>query len=294
MMQKEIPYHLRGILLMVCATFLAASMNSVARHLSDTLHPFEITFFRNFFALLFVVPMLVRYGFSALKTKRLKGHMARAILNVFNMMIFFYALSITPLSELIALGFTAPIFATILAVLILKEVVGIRRWGAIFLAFLGAIIVIQPGFEGVSFGQLMTLLASFMWAGVLLIIKSLSRTEASITIVAYMVILMTPMSLIPALFVWQWPTVNELYWLAFLGVAGGGAQFFLAQALRESDIAVVMPFDFFKLIWVSLIAFVIFREIPQLSTWAGGALIFISGIYIAHRETALQQTKNNT
>lgn len=278
---------LRGILYMVAMTLLSATMNSAARHVSQTIHPFELVFFRNLFAFLFVLPMLMRYGLPALRTQRLWAHMGRASLNVVNMLFFFTAVAITPLAEVVALGFTAPIFATFLGVLILREVVGLRRWSAIFIGFAGAMIILQPGFETVSFGQAMTLTAAATWAGCLLIIKSLSRTESSITIVAYMAILMTPLSLVPALVVWQWPDATELFWLAVIGLTGGCAQFLLAQALHEADLSVVMPFDFMKLAWVSLIAFMVFGEIPTLTTWLGGAVIFASGAYIAHREATV-------
>ena len=286
-MNKLAPHNsaMRGILFMVAMTLLSASMNSAARHISDSVHPFEIAFFRNLFAFLFVLPMLMRYGLGVLKTKRLGTHMGRASLNVINMMFFFYAVSITPLSEVVALGFTAPIFATILSVLILKEVVRVRRWSAIAFAFCGALVIVQPGFDTFVLGQGLTLMAALTWAGCLLFIKSLSRTESSLAIVAYMAILMTPLSLIPALFVWEWPSFNEFCWLAMIGFTGGGAQFLLAQALREADLSVVMPFDFTKLVWVSLIAYVAFGEIPTTTAWFGGAMIFASGVYIARRES---------
>jgi drug/metabolite transporter (DMT)-like permease len=99
-----------------------------------------------------------------------------------------------------------------------------------------------------------------------------------------MSILMTPMSLIPALFVWVWPTWTELAWLALIGVCGGAAQYLLAQAFHEADISVVMPFDFAKLVWIALIAYIAFAEVPTWTTWLGGAIIFASGVYIARRE----------
>lgn len=284
----------RGIVLMLGMTLLSASMNAAARHVSEGVHPFEVVFFRNLFAMLFVIPMLGRHGLAVFRTARFGGHVARASLNVVNMLIFFTAVSLTPLSELVALGFTAPIFATVLSVLILKEVVGGRRWSAIAVGFIGAMVILRPGFDTVTQGHFLTLMAALSWAGVLLIIKSLSRTESSMTIVAYMVMLMTPMSLFPALFVWEWPTMAEFGWLAFMGLTGGGAQYLLAQALHEADLSVVMPFDFSKLVWVSLIAFVFFGEVPAWTTWAGGGLIFASGIYIARREALLRRAVMKT
>jgi len=275
---------LKGILFMLASTLLAAIMNSAARHVTETVHPFELVFFRNLFAFAFVLPMLWRVGFSALKTSRPWMHVGRASLNVVNMMAWFTAISLAPLAEVVALGFTAPIFATILSVLIIKEAVGVRRWTAIIIGFGGALIVLQPGFDTVQVGHGLVLMAAMLWAGILLIIKSLSRTESSITIVALMSILMTPMSLVPALFVWVWPSGTDLAWLALIGVCGGAAQYLLAQSLHEAEISVVMPFDFAKLVWIALIAYIAFAEVPTLTTWLGGAVIFASGLYIARRE----------
>jgi len=275
----------RGIFYMILMTLLFASMNAAARHVSAGLHPFEVAFFRNLFAVLFLVPMLMRNGFEVFHTRRFGAHLARSTFNSVNMLCFFAAVSLTPLSELVALSFTAPIFATVLSVLIIREFVGLRRWSAIAVGFIGAMVILRPGFEEVTFGHGLTLAAALTWGGVLLMIKSLSRTESSLTIVAYMIVLMTPMTLVPALFVWQWPNMTEFAWLAFIGITGASAQYFLSQALHEADLSIVMPFDFTKLIWVSIIAFIFFGEVPLWTTWVGGALIFASGIYIARRET---------
>ncbi len=275
---------LKGIFYMLAATLMAGIMNSAARHVMETVHPFELVFFRNLFAFAFVVPMLMRTGIVVFRTDRLGLHVGRASLNTVNMMVWFTAVSLAPLAEVTALGFTAPIFATVLSVIILRETVGLRRWSAIVIGFAGTMIVLQPGFDTVSPGHGLTLLAATMWAGVLLIIKSLSRTESSITIVAYMSLLMTPMSLIPALFVWVWPTWTELAWMAMIGVCGGAGQYFLAQSFHEADISVVMPFDFTKLVWIALIAYLAFAEVPDWTTWLGGAIIFASTVYIARRE----------
>ena len=269
---------------MLGATLLAAVMNSVARHVMETVEPVQLVFFRNLFAFFFIIPMLWRVGLGPLKTERFGMHLGRAGLNVVNMMLWFTAISLAPLAEVTALGFSAPIFATILSVVFFREVVGLRRWSAIIVGFIGTMVILQPGFDTVTVGHGLTLTAAVMWAGVLLIIKSLSHTESSITIVAYMSILMTPMSLIPALFVWVWPTWTELAWLALIGVCGGAAQYLLAQAFHEADISVVMPFDFAKLVWIALIAYIAFAEVPTWTTWLGGAIIFASGVYIARRE----------
>jgi drug/metabolite transporter (DMT)-like permease len=284
---------LRGVALMLVATVMMSCMHASIRYLSETMHPFEIAFFRNLFALVVVLPWFLRYGAAPLRTSRLGLHVVRAALNVAAMLSFFYALSLAPLSEVTALGFTAPIFATLLAAPILREAVGMRRWSAIGFGFFGTVIILRPGFESVGLGQLLTLFSSLVWALALMTIKTLGRSESSVTIVTYMGLLMIPLSLAPALLVWQWPDAWQLSWLALIGLLGGIGQFCMTEALRQADTAVVMPVDFCKLIWATLLAWVAFGEIPDGFTWIGGGVIFISTFYITYRERRLAKSPAN-
>jgi drug/metabolite transporter (DMT)-like permease len=279
---------LRGVALMFVSTFFFAAMHGSIRYVSATVHPFEIALFRNVFAMVVVLPWFWRYGIAPLRTRRFGLHALRALFNIMAMLSFFYALSVTPLSEVTALGFTAPIFATVLAALLLREVVRARRWCAIAIGFLGTLIILRPGFEAIGFGQMLVLFSSMIWACALLVIKTLGRTDSSVTIISYMALLMIPLSLVPALFVWRWPEPLEWCWLIGIGMLGGIAQFCMTEALRQADTAVVMPIDFFKLVWVTLIAWLAFAEHLDLYTWIGGAVIFASTLYIAYRERAGQ------
>jgi drug/metabolite transporter (DMT)-like permease len=275
---------LRGIGLMFVSTFFFAAMHGSIRYLSASIHPFEIALFRNVFAMVVVLPWFFRYGIAPLRTQRFGLHALRATLNIMAMLSFFYALSITPLSEVTALGFTAPIFTPVLAALVLGEVVRARRWTAIAVGFLGTLIILRPGFAAIGFGQMLVLFSSMIWACALLVIKTAGRTDSSATIIAYMALLMIPLSLVPALFVWQWPDLGQWGWLIAIGLLGGIGQFCMTEALLQADTAVVMPFDFFKLIWATLIAWLAFGEGLDVFTWIGGAVIFASAIYIAYRE----------
>jgi drug/metabolite transporter (DMT)-like permease len=275
---------LRGVVLMLVSTVMMSCMHASIRYLSETMHPFEIAFFRNLFALVVVLPWFLRYGAAPLRTSRFGLHVVRAALNVAAMLSFFYALSLAPLSEVTALGFTAPIFATLLAVPILREAVGPRRWCAIVVGFLGTLIILRPGFGSIGTGQLLTLFSSLVWALALMTIKTLGRFESSVTIVTYMGLLMIPLSLLPALFVWQGPDAWQLAWLALIGLLGGIGQFSMTEALRQADTAVVMPVDFSKLIWATLLAYLAFGEVPDGFTWLGGGVIFVSTFYITYRE----------
>jgi drug/metabolite transporter (DMT)-like permease len=115
-------------------------------------------------------------------------------------------------------------------------------------------------------------------------VKSLGRTDSSVTITAYMSLLITPIALIPALFVWQWPNAEQLAWLVAIGILGNIGQILMAQALKEAPTHVVMPFDFLKLVWVSSIAYFAFAEVPDVFTWVGAAMIVTSAATIAYRE----------
>ncbi len=287
-----LPPRVRAIALMVIGTLFFASMHASVRQVSTMgLHAFEIAFFRNLFGLLVIVPWVWRYGLAPFHTSRLPLHGLRALLNAVAMIAFFWALTTTPLSLVTALTFAAPVFATALAVPFFGERAGVVRWASILVGFLGTLVVIRPGFVAVGLGPLLTLFAAVTWAVVLLIVKSLGRTESSITITAYMSLLITPIALVPALFVWQWPTGEQLVWLVAIGILGNIGQILMVQALHNGDTNVVMPIDYLRLLWVSAIAFFAFAEVPDNFTWAGGTMIFASAAYIAYRERKLSGRK---
>ncbi|MDP6953784.1 MAG: DMT family transporter [Alphaproteobacteria bacterium] len=277
-----------GMALMFSATIIFSLMHAAIRHVSGELHPFEMAFFRNLFGLLVMGPILLRYGLAPLRTARFPLHGLRAIFNLVAMLCFFYALSITPLADVAALSFTAPLFATILAVFVLGEVVRIRRWTAIMFGFAGAFVAIRPGFEHVGLGPLLVLTQAAVWGGALIVIKILGRTESSITIAAYMVLLMIPLSAGPALLFWQTPTLEQLAWLALIGVLGTFAQLLMTQALKETEATLVLSLDFFKLVWATMLGYWLFGEVPDEFTWVGGMMIFASATYIAYREANLR------
>jgi len=280
---------LNGIGLMIIATVLFSVMHASIKYMSSSLHPFEIAFFRNLFGLIVIAPWFIRYGLEPLKTKKIKLHMARSFFNVIAMLSFFYSLSIAPLADVASLAFTAPLFASILAVIFLKEIIGIKRIIAIILGFIGAIIVIDPVYSSINNGHILTLLSASVWSISLIIIKILGRTESSVTITSYMVIIMIPLSGIAAFFYWETPTINDLIFLLIIGVSGTAAQMLLAQALRQGDTSIIMPFDFLKLIWAVGIGYLFFFEVPSLNTWLGSIIIFLSTLYIAYREKVLSK-----
>jgi drug/metabolite transporter (DMT)-like permease len=269
---------------MLVSTIFFASMHACVRFVSAEIHPFEVTFFRNLFGFVTLIPWFVIQGLEPLRTRRFGLHFARAGTNVVAMLMFFMALSMTPMVQVQALAFTAPLFTTVLAALILKEDVRIRRWMAALVGFIGALIIIRPGIQPIDTGALLTVVSAAVWAFTMIIIKQLSRTDSAFTITAYMVILMTPMSLVAAVPVWDWPNLEQLGWLAACGITGTAAQFLMAQAFRSADASVVLPLDFMKVVWGALIAWLWFGEVVGIWTWIGAVIIFAGASYIAFRE----------
>ena len=278
---------LRGALLMAAAAACYAILHGSVRYISSEIHPFEITFFRNLFGFIVLLPWFVIHGLRPLRTRRIGLHLLRASSNVVAMLMFFMALSMTPLAQVQALGFTAPLFTTVLAIFILGERVRLRRWTALIAGFIGALIIVRPGLQPIDTGSVLTIVSAAIWGFTLITIKVLSRTDSAVTITAYMVILMSPLSLLPALYYWTWPEPAMWVWLVVCGVSGTVAQLLMAQSFRVAEATVVLPFDFTKIVWGALIGYLAFGEVVDIWTWVGAAVIFSGITYITYRERKL-------
>jgi drug/metabolite transporter (DMT)-like permease len=270
----------RACLLMLLGTVMFAAMHTAIRYTTQHLPAVEVAFFRNVFGLVVILPLLVRHGPRLFYTERLGLHVLRAVLNVFSMWAFFIGLSLTPLARATALSFTAPLFTALLSALFLGEVFRWRRWTAILCGFLGALVILRPGFQALDAGALLVIVSSL-----------LGRTESSITITAYVTVLMIPMTLVPAVVVWQPPPPEMWGWLVFIGVIGTLGQIVVTDAFKLADMTVLMPLDFLKLVWATAFGIVLFAEVPDFLTWVGAAIVFASSFYIAWREAKLRRTK---
>ncbi|MDC1427959.1 DMT family transporter [Rhodospirillaceae bacterium] len=278
-----------AISLMAVAAILFVAMHTVVRSMSGQLHPFEIAFFRAFLGLFVLLPFVFKDNFSILKTKNIKLHSLRGILNAGAMLCFFYGLSITPLAQVTALGFSAPLFATVLAVIFLGEVVRVRRWTAIIIGFLGTMIILRPGMVDLGIGPLLIVISAAIWSVALMVIKVMTRTDSSVTISFYASVFLSPLVFFAAFPFWELPSWEQLGWMFLLAALGTFAQTLMNQSLKLADTSVVMPVDFSKMIWATLLGFVFFDEVPDFYTWVGAILIFGSTTYIAIRESRLKQ-----
>ena len=282
--------NLQGILFMLISTLVLSSMHAMVRYVSAELHPFEIAFFRNLFGFVAVIPLLVHNGRTALATKHPRMQILRSVIGVGAMLCWFYGLSVVPIAEATALSFSAAIFASIGAVLILGEKMRLRRWSAVIIGFLGTLVILRPGFAAVDHNAFYVLASSVCWGFSVVIVKHLSRSDSTVTIVAWMGIMLTVLSFFPALLVWVWPTPQQLAWLVLIGTVATLGHLAMTEALKLTEATAVMPLDFTRLLWTSVIGYVVFTEVPDLWTWIGGTMIFGSAAYITYRESKLQRT----
>jgi len=283
-----LPAPLRAALWMVAASTAFASMIILIRHLSATFDPLQVVFFRNAFGLIAMLPWLAGH-LGELRTRRLGLHALRAGIGIVSMICWFTALSLMPLAQATALSFTAPIFASVLAVLILGEVMRLRRWSATAAGLVGTLIILRPDGSTIETAALLALASAVLGALSPIFVKVMSRTESTGAIVTYMVLFTTPLSLVPALLVWRTPGLADLGFAALLGLAGTLGHLCLTRALATADATVVVPFDYLRLPAVALLAYLAFGEVATVWTWIGAALIAASSLYITLREAKLKR-----
>lgn len=287
----QAPDALRGALWMVLACACFSSMNGIVRHLAADLEPLVIVFFRCLFGMVAMAPWLMRSGLASLYTRRPWLHAARAALGVVAMGAWFTGLGMMPLAEAVALSFTTPLFASIAAVLILGEVMRARRWSATIIGFAGAMIILRPGLVTLDVAVALIIGAALLMSISQTLVKLLSRGEHPNAIVFWLVFLLTPLSLIPALAVWQTPSGEQFLWLLALGAVATLGHQAMARSFAVADITAVLPIDFIRLPFATAIGFFAFAELPDMWTWVGAAVIVASAVYIAHREARLRRAE---
>jgi len=270
-----------------------ATMSALIKLASQRgIHLFEIMFWRQFLTL----PLIMGYALAttgslkALATKRPGTQVMRGIYGTIGMVLNFGAVILLPLAEATTINFTVPIWAVLLSIVLLKEKVGVWRWSAVLLGFLGILVIAQPGTSGGHFplyGALVALGGAFMIALISIQVADLNRTDKPLTIVFYFACVTTPITALALPFVM---TAHDTHsWLLLLGIGLSGAigQLLLTAALRFGKVASVIVMDYSGLFWATLYGWWLFDMLPPASTWLGAPLIVIAGLVIAWREHRL-------
>ena len=285
---EALPGPTRGISWMIFATFFYAGTYATVRHLSSEFDTFQIVFFRSALGVLFMLPWLIGAGISVLRTDRIGLYAARTGMNYIGMVMLMWSLAHLELQNVTGLMFTSPLFTVLFVATILGEKVGIRRWSALIIGFLGALIIIRPGIIEIGLTSLAVVATSALYALVNTTTKSLSTTDDSNKIVFYVFLLMMLVGLGPTIYTWKPIILDHVPWIIALGIFSSLATQGVTRALAVADASIVMPFNFLKLPFATCLGLVFFTEIPDFWTGVGAAVIFASTYYIARREAALR------
>ena len=261
-----------SVLLMILSGVCFVAMHSAAKYLADEVHIFEIVFLRCALVVVILSPFLFKEGKKSLFTKQPKNQIYRIVTNSIAILLFFYGLSISPLSLATVLNFTAPIFTVIFAVIFLKEKLTTHRLISLLLGFIGVMCVLRPDLS-LNLGGLLVLLSSLVWASSLIFIKKLTKTDSAVTISLY-----AGVGMMPATFVAAYPYLEEINFVQFLfilfiAVSGTTAQTLLNSALKRGDLSFLLPLDFLRLIWSVLLGIALFGESTSVFLWLGGLFI---------------------
>ena len=284
---SKFPKPLIAISLMVISGLFFVFMHSAVKYLSKEVHIFEIAFFRCALVIFVLAPIILQQGKSVFITGQPKIQFLRITTNSVAMLCFFYGISSTPLAQLTTLGFTVPIFTTILAVVFMKEKIRFRRTSALIIGFIGTLIVMRPDIS-IELGAVLIIFSSFLWSVCLIYIKKLTETDSAITISLYFGIGMIPATFVMAFPVFEMIDLRQFIILIFIAITGTLAQTIMNLAFEKGELALLLPFDFLRLIWSVLIGYALFAEEPEITLWIGGFLIIGSTSYIAWRESKLK------
>jgi drug/metabolite transporter (DMT)-like permease len=283
----------RGAALMLAATALFTFMGALVKLVGERIPFPEIMFFRSVLALPVVLLIVWRMGQGFhIATQRFPQHVLRAMTGTLAMGCSFFALTVLPLAEQTALTFTTPLFVTLLAIPFLGEKVGIHRFVAVVVGFLGILVIAlgKGAFQGsvetwVVIGMAVAVLHGVFSALTTLLVRSLSATERSTTIVVWQSLLMTAFTGLTLPFLWVTPNATELWLLIAVGLVGGVAQVMLTEAFASAQVSSLGAYSHTGILWAVLLGWIFFGDAPGVATFIGAGLIVLASLYILHRET---------
>jgi drug/metabolite transporter (DMT)-like permease len=251
---------------------------------SYDVNSFQTVFCRLFFAFIILLPLALHAGIGAIATTQIKIYVLRSISGIIAMWMWFYAVTLIPIGEQTAFSFLAPLFTTIGATLFLGEVVRLRRWIAILIGFIGALIIIRPGIIELSLGHVVAIATALAFGCSMLILKHLTRKDDPLIIVFISHLIMMPLALLPALYVWEWPQFEVWMILIATGPVAVIGHVTLTKAYKLADASFVAGVDYARLPFAVLFGWILFGELSDIWTWIGASVIFGSSFYVIRRE----------
>ncbi len=280
---------LRAVLWVTVSMALLAVIAALVRHASLGGMPASVSFFwRNLFAVIWMLPLLWARGASLVRTGQPRLYIVRVALSFVSMSAFFHALSLIPIGEATAISFLSPLFGTLFAIVLLGEIVGWRRWVALAAGLAGALIILRPwhgdAASGFGEGQLAALLSALCVGLIGPLVKQLTNADDADRIVFITSVLMTPLSLVPALWSWVWPTAGQWLVMAALGLAAVLGHMTLVRGYAAAEASLVMTFKFSRLPFAVALGYAAFGETTDAATWLGALVIFAAGVAVTRYE----------
>jgi drug/metabolite transporter (DMT)-like permease len=275
----------RGIALILLSTIFLGTSDVTSKYLSATLPSIEIAWIRFLVFMLIMVPAMVpRSPLYALPTSRLGLHLMRGAALLGSSLLFISGLRYLPIAEASATAFVSPLFVTALSIIFLSESVGLRRWLATAVGLIGVLVILRPGSSAFHPAAFFPLASALCWALTLIMTRMLSGKERAITTMTYSSI--AGFAILSALvpLVWITPTWHDIFFGVVIGLTSTAGQWIVVLAFRYADASVLAPFSYTQLLWVSILGFLVFGEVPGVWTVTGAAFIVASGLYTAHRE----------
>jgi drug/metabolite transporter (DMT)-like permease len=281
---------LKAIILNATAWMIVPVMDAIAKHLSLTMDVFQITWARYFFTVVFTLSLMVLfYRETLVWSKRPKLQLVRGIILAFSTLCFFYSISVISLPKALTLAFVAPITCTALSPFFLSEKVGIRRWSAVLVGFLGTLIVIRPGFIDVNLATLAALACGICYGFYLVITRKLSTSDNSLLTLLFTGVVGLAIISVFMPSVWVNPTPNEWIMMAIIGLIASVAHLFIILSLKYADASKLAPLGYTEIITNIIISYYFFHELPDNWTYLGLFIIVLSGLYISKREYYLSK-----
>ena len=268
---------------MVIGGVSIALMQAAVKLISWELHHFIITLYRAGLVFVVLLPILFWRGRAVFNTSSIRLQVVRGGIGGLGMLCVFTGLSMISLAEVTVLLFTVPIFATLLSIVFLSEKVGVRRWTAIFVGFLGILIIARPQ-GSVSTGHLFILCAALSWSTSILIAKKLTEKDTVISITFWQAMGCVPLAFIASLFVWELPSFVQLGALLGIAALGTVGHAMLYAALKVGQVSVILPLDYIRIIWSAGLGFILFGQLPTLHLYAGSLLIIAATAFLSYRE----------
>ena len=275
----------RGLIYMALAVFIFSAVDTQAKFLGETLHPIQIVWTRQSGLLIGVLVLLVMRGPGFLKTPNPVLQISRGVLAMSSATLFIVGIHYVPLADAVAVTFVAPFVVTILGALVLREPVGIRRWSAVAVGFVGTLIVIRPGTGVMHPAVFLILTAATAFALRQILSRILSGADGTLTTVAYTSLTASLLLTIPLPFVWQWPQSSlEIVLMVSIAIMAAFGEILVIRALEMAQAVVVAPVQYTQIIWGTVYGYLVFGNFPDRWTWVGAAIIVATGLYIFHRE----------